>query len=102
MACYRLTFENGRIFVVIVESAGVAGELRDVHAAAIYRVTNEVRDHLPISRADGRPLHVVAIDEDTAIAIARDVLAGVTGTTLEQQGPCGDRSQLPPLPSVGL
>jgi len=99
MACYRLTFKNGKVFEVIVERAAVAGGLRDVYTAAFYRLTRGAREHAPLQRADGRPLQVVALDEETAIVIARDVLAGLTGGGLEQQGPCGDRSHLPPLPN---
>ena len=99
MSCYRLTFENGKVFELILESARIAGELREVHAATIFRVTNDVRDYQPIRRSDGSPIQVAAASENAALEIATHLLSEATGSKLDHTGECGNRSRLPPLPN---
>ena len=99
MACYRLTFENGKVFEVILESAAIAGEVREVHSATIFRVINDVRDYQPIRRSDGSPIQVAAASANAALDIVTHLLSEATGSRLDRTGECGNRSRLPPLPN---
>ena len=98
MACYRLTFENGKVFEVLIEAGTIAGEVQAVHAATIYRVTNDVRDYQPILRSDGGPIQVAAASEHAARDIAASLLSEAVGSKLDRVGECGNQSRLPPLP----
>ena len=99
MACYRLTFQNDKVFEVVAESDAVADGLQTTLCTAIiYRVINDVREHKPIQRMSGGPIQITAPSADAAVEIARNVLTDVTGSTVERVSECGTRSVLPPLP----
>ena len=99
MACYRLMFENAKAFEVVIEPADVAGNPdTSVCTALIFRVTNDAREHAPMHRVGGGPITIYAVNEQTALDIARDVLAQVTSSRIHRIGECGQRSLLPPLP----
>ena len=103
MACYRLTFQNAKIFEVVIEPADVAGNPdTSVCTALMYRVTNDAREHAPMHRLGGGPITIYAVSEQTALDIARDVLAQVTSSEIRQIGECGQRSLLPALPKFAL
>ena len=86
------------MFEVILESATLAGESREVHAATIFRVTNDVRDYQPILRSDGCPIQVAAASEHAALEIAASLLSETIGSKLDRTAECGKRSRLSPLP----
>ena len=103
MACYRLTFHKSKAFEVVIEPADVAGDPdTSVCTALIYRVTNDAREHTPMHRVGGGPITIYAVSEQTALDIARDVLAQVTSSRLERIDACGQRSLLPPLPTFAI
>ena len=102
MACYRLRFATGRVFEVVIDRASVAGDTTTLCSAVIFRVTDDVREHQPLVRADGGPLQIMAVSEDMTLEIARTVLAEVTSSALNSIGKCGSRSNVPPLPGAGV
>jgi hypothetical protein len=103
MGCYRLKFQNGKTFEVVIEPADVAGNPNtSVCTALIYRVTNDAREHAPMHRVGGGPITVYAVSEQTALDIACDVLAQVSSSEIERIADCGQRSMLPPLPKFAV
>jgi hypothetical protein len=99
MACYRLTFHNQQVFETVVESAPVHGDDRsNVCIAVIYKVANGVRDAEPLHRVGGGPIHVLAVNEQTAVDIVNEVLKEITGSRLGSLCDCPTQPTSAPLP----
>ena len=101
MACYRLTFHNNQVFDVVIDPAPVHGSSQsNVRLALIYRVVAGHRDAEPLQRTGGGPIQVLAVSQQTAVDIVKEVLREVTGSRLEAITECGPHPFAAPVPNT--
>ena len=98
MRCSRLTFENTRIFDVLIDAARVDGDpSANLCVALIYRVVDGAREFEPLQRQGGTPIQIHAVSPDSAVRIASEVLHQVTGSRLVSTTDCSGTLRLPPF-----
>jgi hypothetical protein len=75
---YRVTFSDTLVYQIAF-TASAAQEWSMV-TALVYRVLNDGREEEPIRRPDGSPMQFHAPTEQSALALACEVLQAVNGT----------------------
>jgi hypothetical protein len=83
MASYRLTYQNGQIFEVVIEPSATHARLQiDICKANLYRVAKGERASEPLHRSGGRVLEVFAVTAQKALVISSEVLRKITDSPL--------------------